>query len=219
MTLHVLGISTSPRDRSNSDALLAEALRGAETDGAATEHVRLRDLQVAPCRACEECARTGECAVQDDFRPLLANLLAVDRLVFATPVHFMGVAAQGKALIDRCQSLWSRKYRLKQPLFANGPRDRRALVIAVGGSTVDRMFDGIRLVMRYWLDVLEMAYAANLLVRSVDAAGAVRDDVTAMGEACRLGAALADPDALLRPEPTEVVLTGHSPGAASTKKG
>jgi len=210
MTLHVLGISTSPRDRSNSDALLAEALRGAEDDGAVIEHVRLRDLRVAPCRACEACARTGECAVQDDFQPLLDKLIQADRLVFATPVHFMGVAAQGKALIDRCQSLWSRKYRLKRPLHADGPRDRRALVIAVGGSTVDRMFDGIRLVMRYWLDTLEMAYAANLFVRSVDAAGAIRDDPTALGEACRLGAALADPDALLRPEPTEVVLTGRS---------
>lgn len=219
MTLHVLGIAMSPRPKSNSDALLAEALRGAEGDGAATEHVRLRDLQVAPCRACEACARTGECVVKDDFQPLREKILAADRLVVATPVHFMGPPALGKALIDRCQSLWSRKYRLKEPLFPEGGRDRRALVIAVGGSKVERMFDGIRLTMRYWLDALEMAYVANLLVRCVDAPDAVRDDATLMGEACRLGAALADPDALLPTEPTEVVLMGHDPGAASGGRG
>jgi len=215
MTLHVLGISMSPRGRSNSDALLAEALHGAEGDGAATEHVRLRDLDVAPCRACEACAKTGACVVQDDFQSVRDRLLAADRLVVATPVHFMGPSALGKALIDRCQSLWSRKYRLKEPLFADGPRDRRALVIALGGSKAKRMFDGIRLTMRYWLDALEMAYVANLLVRCVDAPGAVRDDPTIMGEACRLGAALADPDAVLPPEPADVILTGHDPGAAS----
>ena len=218
MTLHVVGISMSPRTSSNSDALLAEALHGAEGDGAATEHVRLRDLDIAPCRACEACATTGRCVVQDDFQPLLDRLLAADRLVVATPVHFMGVAAGGKALIDRCQSLWSRKYRLKEPLFPDGPRDRRALVIAVGGSKVERMFDGIRLVMQYWLDVLEMGYFANLFVRCVDAAGAVRNDPTVMGEACRLGAALADPDALLPSDPTDVVLVGRDPGAASGGK-
>jgi len=218
MTLHVLGISMSPRTGSNSDALLAEALHGAEGDGAATEHVRLRDLQIAPCRACEACATTGRCVVQDDFQPLVDRLLAADRLVVATPVHFMGPSALGMALIERCQSLWSRKYRLKEPLFPEGPRDRRALVIAVGGSKVERMFDGIRLTMRYWLDALEVAYFANLFVRCVDAAGAVRDDPTVMGEACRLGAALADPDALLPSDPTDVVLVGRDPGAASGGK-
>ena len=215
MSLHVLGISMSPRKVSNSDALLAEALRGAEDDGAVTEHVRVRDLTLAPCRACEACAKTGACVVQDDFQPLRDKMLAADRLVVATPVHFMGPAAIGKAVIDRCQSLWSKKYRLKEPLFPDGPRDRRALVIAVGGSKVPAMFDGIRLVMRYWLDALEMAYVANLFVRCVDAPGAVRDDATLLGEACRLGAALADPDAVLPPEPSEVVLTGRDPGAAS----
>jgi len=215
MTLHVLGISMSPRGNSNSDALLVEALHGAEGHGAVTEHVRLRDLDLAPCRACEACAKKGLCVVQDDFQSLRDRLLAADRLVVAMPVHFMGPPAIGKALIDRCQSLWAKKYRLKEPLFPDGDRDCRALVIAVGGSKAKRMFDGIRLTMRYWLDTLQMAYVANLLVRCVDAPGAVREEAAIMGEACRLGAALADPDALLPPEPAEVVLTGHDPGAAS----
>lgn len=215
MTLHVLGISMSPRPTSNSDMLLAEALHGAEGGGATTEHVRLRDLNVAACRACAACAKTGECVVKDDFQAVREKLLRADRLVVATPVHFMGPPAIGKALIDRCQSLWSKKYRLKEPLFPGEEPDRRALVIAVGGSKVKGMFDGIRLIMKYWLDALAMDYFANLFVRCVDAPGAVRDDATVMGEACRLGAALADVDAVLPPEPTEVVLTGHDPGAAS----
>jgi len=216
MSLYVLGIGASPRLRSNTEALVREALRGAALDGARTERVRLSDLSIAPCRACEACARTGECVIRDDFQPLLAKVLEADRLVFATPVHFMGLPAQGKGFIDRCQSLWSRKYRLREPLFPE-PRDRRALVIAVGGSKVEPMFDGIRLVMRYWFDALEMGYFANLFVRCVDAPGAVGDEKAILGEACRLGAALADVDAVLPPSPTDIILTGHAPGAASAK--
>jgi len=219
MTLHVLGISASPRKNSNSSALLEEALRGAATDGADTEHVRLSDLAIRPCRACGACATTGECVVRDDFQALRDTLLEADRLVFATPVHFMGVAAQGKALIDRCQSLWSRKYRLREPLYAAGPRDRRALVIAVGGSRVERMFEGIRLVTQYWFDTLEMAHVANLFVRCMDNAGAARNDPVTLGEACRLGAALADVDAVAPAEPVDVFLAGHSPGLSSTQEG
>ena len=59
--------------------MVREALRGAALDGARTERVRLSDLSIAPCRACEACARTGECVIRDDFQPLLAKVLEADR--------------------------------------------------------------------------------------------------------------------------------------------
>jgi len=204
--LNVLGISTSPRKRSNSDLLLREALRGAESAGAATDYVTLRDVAFGPCEACGACARTGRCRIDDPFQDVFEKMLAADRLVFATPVFFAAICAQGKRLIDRCQCLWSRKYLLKEPLFPGGPRDRRALVIAVAGSRGKRMFDGIRLTMKYWFDSLEMTYAANLFVNQVDAAGAVLRHPRATAEALRLGAALADADTPAPETPTDVEL-------------
>ena len=48
---------------------------------------------------------------------------SADRLVIASPLQFMSVSAQLKALIDRCQALWARKYILKiPPLGDNRPR-------------------------------------------------------------------------------------------------
>ena len=206
MTLNVLGISSSPRERSNSDLLLREALRGAESAGAATEYIRLRDHEFGPCVACGACALTGRCRFDDAFQGIFEKMVAADRLIFATPVFFAAVCAQGKRLIDRCQCLWSRKYLLTEPLFPDGPRDRRALVIAVGGSRGRKVFDGIRLTTKYWFDSLEVTYFANLFVNRMDAAGDVVKQPRAMAEAYRLGAALADADRPVPKTPMDVEL-------------
>jgi multimeric flavodoxin WrbA len=216
MTLSVLGISASPRPGGNTDLLTREALRGAESAGARTEFLTLRGLGLSPCVECYACATTGLCRIDDDFQPVFEKLLAADRLIFGSPVFFMAVSAQAKLLIDRCQCLWSRKYLLKQPLFADGPRDRRALVIAVGGSRSRNMFDCVRLTMKYWFDALEMTWASNLFVNQVDAKADVLKHPQAMAEAFRLGAALAAADAPVPREPATVELFGPAAGRAGT---
>jgi multimeric flavodoxin WrbA len=190
-SIKVLGLSTSPRAKGNSDLLLREALAGAEQAGARCEYVSLRGLSLAPCVACNSCYRTGVCRIQDDYQPLFAKMLAVDRIIFATPVFFMSVCTQAKLLIDRCQCLWSRKYVLKEQLFETGSTDRRGMVIAVGGSKSQKMFESIALTMKYYFDVLDVAYVSNLFVNQLDASGEVLAHPTAMGEARRLGGALA----------------------------
>ena len=208
MTLKVLGISASPRDRGNTDLLLREALRGAEAAGAEVEYVALRDLAIGPCTENYSCARTGECGIEDDYQAVYAKLLATDRLVFATPVFFMGPSAQAKLLIDRCQCLWARKYLLKRPLFADGPRDRRAMVIAVGGTKGKKMFECVRLTMKYFFDAAEFTYAANLFVNQVDGRAEILKHPRAMAEAARLGSAIADAGMPPAKEPETVELSG-----------
>lgn len=211
MALKVLGISTSPRERGNTDLLLREALRGAEAAGAAMEYVTLRGLSISPCVECYACARTGACRIQDDFQQVLAKIVEADRLIFATPVFFMAVAAQAKLLIDRCQCLWSRKYLLKQPLFPGGGRDRRAMVIAVGGSKSKKMFECVRLTMKYWFDVLEIHSFANLFVNQVDGRGDILKHPQAMAEAFRLGGLLAAAEAPMPDAPLTVELSAAPP--------
>ena len=80
----------------------------------------------------------------------------------------MAVCAQAKSLIDRCQCLWAHKYILKKPLIKTTDRDRRAMVIAVGGSKSKKMFESIRLTMKYFFDVLDINYTSNLFVNKVE---------------------------------------------------
>jgi multimeric flavodoxin WrbA len=193
MSVKVLGISTSPRRNANSDLLLQQALAGAESAGAETEYIRLCDLNIAPCIECNSCYKHGTCSIEDDYQMLSSKMLETDRLIFATPIFFMTVCAQAKVLIDRCQCLWAHKYILKQPLITTG-RDRRAMVIAVGGTKSRKMFESIRLTAKYFLDVLDMNYAANLFVNKVDAAGEIKHHPSAMDEAFRLGRELVSTD-------------------------
>ena len=206
MSFKVLGISASPRVEGNSDLLLRQALAGAEAAGAETEYIRLRDLNIAPCIECNSCYKSGACVVEDDYQMLSSKMLEADRLIFATPIFFMTVCAQAKALIDRCQCLWAKKYVLKQPLIITS-RDRRAMVIAVGGTKSKKMFDCVRLTFKYFLDVLEMNYAFNLFVSKVDAAGEIKQHPTAMDEAFRLGRELASTDTPPPEKPINVELT------------
>ncbi len=206
MSIKVLGISTSPRLKGNSDLLLRQALAGAEAAGAETEYIRLRGLNIAPCIECNSCYKKGACVVEDDYQMLSSKMLEADRLIFATPIFFMNFCAQAKALIDRCQCLWSRKYVLKQPLQTAG-RDRRAMVIAVGGTRSKKMFESVRLTAKYFFDVLDMIYAVNLFVNKVDTAGQIKQHPSAMNEAFRLGRELASTVAPPPEKPINVELT------------
>jgi multimeric flavodoxin WrbA len=205
--MKVLGISTSPRETSNSDLLLRKALSGASSAGAEAEYLRLNKFSISPCSACGACYATGECPVQDDFQAVLPKMLQADRLVFATPIFFMSVCAQAKILIDRCQCLWARKYLLKRPITPAQEKNRLAMVIAVGGSKSKKMFDSVRLIMKYYLNTLDMGYFANLFVSDVDEAGQISHNAEAMEQAFRLGAELVGASAAAE-KTIEVELTG-----------
>lgn len=182
MTIKVLGLSTSPRENSNSDLLLRQALSGAQSAGASTEYIKLSDLNIAPCSECNRCYTTGACIIEDDYQMLSEKLFNTDRLIFATPIFFMSACAQAKALIDRSQCHWAHKHILKKQLITDR-QDRRAMVIAVGGSKSTKMFDSIRLTMKFYFDTLEMRYVASLFVNKVSDAGQIQKYPLALKEA------------------------------------
>lgn len=203
MCYRVLGIASSPRAGGNSDLLLQKALAGAESAGASVELLSLRDMEIMPCQECDVCLSSGECPLDDDFPEVLQKLLACDGLILTTPVFFMSMTAYAKALIERCQCLWARKYVLRQPLFPDEQRDRRGMLISVAGTKSEQMFDCVTLTLKYWLDVLEMKHVSSLFVNQVDAKGDILKHPSALGEAFRLGQELVACRQL--PEKAEIV--------------
>ncbi len=203
MSRRVLGIACSPRAGGNSDRVLEKALAGAESAGAAVELIALRNLEIVPCEECDACLTSGECPLDDDFPRVLEKLLACDCLIVATPVFFMSITAYAKALIERCQCLWARKYVLRQLLFPDQQRDRRAMLISVAGTKSKQMFECITLTVKYWLDVLEMKHVSSLFVNQVDAKGDILKHPSALEEALRMGQSLVT--APQPPDKAEVV--------------
>lgn len=190
--MKVLGISSSPRKKGNTDLLLDEVLRGAHSQGAIVEKIFLPELNIHPCRECNHCFKEGECALQDDMRGLLHKMREFPRLAFASPIFFMAHCAQAKIVIDRCQVLWARKYVLKLPLYQDPLLPpRRGLFISVGGSRGERMFEGAKVTMKYLFDALEMEYWGNLLYQKVEEKGEILSHPRAMEEAFLKGRELA----------------------------
>ncbi len=203
--LTVLGISTSPRWKGNSDLLLRQALAGAEQAGSQVEYLRLCNYKIDGCQECYACATTGQCPVKDDYQPVLDKMLQTDRIIFATPVFFMTVSAQAKLLIDRGQCLWVRHNRLKQPLF-QPKRDRRGMIIAVGGSPSREQFDCVERPIQSCFEHLEVDCVSTLFINRVDEKDAILQRPDALEQAFRLGGELVSDRGPVPEEPVRVEL-------------
>ena len=188
--MKILGIHGSPRKDGNTSILLKELLRGAKEKGAKTTEVFICDLQILPCIADYDCAKTGKCILKDDMQDVYTQLTEHDHIVVAAPIFFYNVNAQTKALIDRSQAFWARKYILKQPI---GDRKikRKGVFISVGATKGSKLFDGTLLTMKYFFDVLDAEFFKSLLYKSVDAKGDILKHPTALKESYELGQLLA----------------------------
>jgi len=184
--LRVLGIAGSPRRGGNTDILLKEVLRGAASKGAEIKKIILSRLKIAPCQHCDACLETGRCKIKDDMQMIYDELERADRIVLASPVHFMGVTAQTKAMIDRCQALWVRKYRLKQPPLGN-KREKKGLFVSVGGMKIANLFEPALATVKSLFKVLDIAYAGGLLFPGVDEKGAIKNHPEALKQAFLAG--------------------------------
>ena len=179
----VLGISGSPRLEGNTALLLQRTLSGAEGQRAETKFVILSQLSIAPCRHCDECGETGKCAVQDDMQWLSHELREADYVILASPIFFMGVTAQVKAMIDRCQALWVMKYVLKLPVALNPHSKRKGLFISVGGTRLPNLFQPAIATVKSWFTTLDIIYAGNLLFSGIEKKDDITKHPTALKEA------------------------------------
>ena len=186
--MKILGVMGSPRLEGNTDLLLDEVLRGAQSQGAETEKIIVSELEIAPCRECYGCLDDGNCVVLDDMEDIYPKLLGADVVIIASPIFFYALTAQIKALIDRCQALWARKYVLKQSPTNSA---RKGAFISVGATEGKQLFDGSILTVRYFFQTIGVKYADELLIRGVDEMGEIKEHPTALSDAFELGVRLA----------------------------
>ena len=189
--MRVLGIAGSPRWDGNTDRLLAEMLRGASSQGAEVKTVVLNDLKITPCQHCDACLEKGNCRIDDDMQMIYREMEAADRIVLASPIQFMGVTAQMKAMIDRCQALWARKYVLKIPPLST-ERQRQGFFISVGGRKIADLFEPALVMIKTFFRILDITYAGELLFRGVDEKGAIKDHPDALQQAFQAGQKLVE---------------------------
>ncbi|ABN07838.1 NADPH-dependent FMN reductase [Methanocorpusculum labreanum Z] len=189
MPLSVLAITTSPRRHGNTESALDTVLES--FSGMSVEKVVLNDLNIAPCKGCGKCEKTGVCIHQDDFAELGEKIRACDLLVFASPVYSMSVCAQAKILIDRCQVFWSRKYVLHDLPKPEGKKF--AMFISASGQTRKGIFDHTVPVAQFLFDVSQIPASRirYLLLPGLDKISDFRKNPEMIAKAKEAGDAMA----------------------------
>lgn len=106
--MHIIAVNGSPRRHRNTATLLNHALEGAKSAGAQTKLIDLYGLSYTGCVSCFACKRKGSacnglCAVEDDLRGVLSEILTADGLLIGSPIYFGDVTGQVRCLLER---LW-----------------------------------------------------------------------------------------------------------------
>lgn len=181
--MKLLGIGGSPRQGGNTDTLLARFMEGAVSRGSEVKTLSACRLKIQGCIHCDACYNKGICKFKDDMQIVYREMESADRIVLASPLHFMTVTAQMKALIDRCQALWVRKYILKIPPLGDD-RERKGFLISVGGrKTIPDLFQAELVTIKNLFRVINVIYAGDILIPGTDAKGDILRHPEALDQA------------------------------------
>jgi len=165
-----LGLQGSPRKNGNTNYLLSAFMNELEKLGAQIKVIKAGEKEIMPCIECSVCEKEGFCPLDDDMNPEIYPLLRkADIIVVATPIFFYSAPAQLKALIDRSQTLWARRYKLK--LNDPGQKYRRGFLLALGATKGKNLFEGLTLTIKYFLDAVGASLEGSLTYRQIENPG------------------------------------------------
>jgi multimeric flavodoxin WrbA/protein-tyrosine-phosphatase len=168
--MFVLGLQGSPRKKGNTRFLLSAFLEEAQRLGAETQMIEVCQKKIEPCMEYILCEKKGICPIDDDMKHEIYPLLRkADVIVAATPIFFYNTTAQLKALIDRSQTLWARKYKLH--LTDPNRKWRRGYTLALGATRGKNLFEGLHLTMKYFYDAVGAEYVGSLTYRQIEKPG------------------------------------------------
>ena len=105
MSKKIIAVNASPRKGWNTDTLVAEAAKGAESKGAEIEKFDLYSLEkYTGCISCFGCKTEkfmGKCICRDGLTPVLDAIRDADGLIIGTPNYLSETSASFRALYER----------------------------------------------------------------------------------------------------------------------
>ena len=102
--MKVVGFNGSPRKDGNTFILMNHVFRELEKEGIETELVQLSEKQIHGCIACYKCFENKDqrCAVKNDAaNEYIEKMLGAQGIILGSPVYFIDITSEMKALIDR----------------------------------------------------------------------------------------------------------------------
>ena len=118
MSKKIVAVNAGPRHGWNTDTLITEAARGAESAGADVERFDLFRMEkytgCISCFGCKKERNKGRCVCRDGLTPVLDAIRESDGLIIGSPNYLSELTASFRALYERLifQSL---TYNLETP--------------------------------------------------------------------------------------------------------
>lgn len=176
MSKHILIISTSFRNGSNSNALADAFARGAGEAGNQVEQISLCDKEIGFCKGCLACQKTGRCVIHDDADVIAQKMLNADVIVFATPIYYYEMSGQMKTMLDRAN-----------PLFITDYAFRDIYLLTAAAEDEEHVSDGAEHGLMGWIACFEKTrLAGKVFAGGVTDAGDVNGH-SALQEAYNMG--------------------------------
>jgi hypothetical protein len=160
--IKVLGLHMSPRLDGSSAKMLNVFADGVEKAGAKFKALSVSQLDVRGCMECGHCSEKGECAIDfDDMNQIYSAWEEAQsdgkegvstKIVIATPVFFYDMPSQGKAVLDRSQAFWTRRYVLGKN--ADGVPGSKGFLLACGATKGKDLFMPVTLAVKYLFDAI-----------------------------------------------------------------
>lgn len=178
----VIGIVGSPRYKGNTELIVDSILEGADEVGALVQKVILKDLKIAPCRACNVCTKKGSCIHQDDMKDLLDQMFDSDVWILGTPVYWWGPTAQFKAFLDRWYGVNDR----------SRFRGREVILVIPSGGTGEYSYGPTKDMLERVLKYLGMTHVKTILAAGIGRKGAVENHSDILESARQTGRDIAN---------------------------
>lgn len=182
----ILVLFGSPRKNGFTARLLNEfltPLKGA----AEIRIIDSYDYGIAPCTACDLCARAEDCSMTD-FDELDALIRRADVIVVATPVYTLSFPAPLKAIVDRTQRYFAARF----SIGVNPPiaKHKTAVLLVTNGSQSQ---DGAHIIsrqLRMIFSVMNTSLEHEVVWSGTDFSSGEATFENARNEACNLALAI-----------------------------
>jgi arsenate reductase len=188
----VLGLQGSPRKKGNTYFLLSAFMQTLEKLGAQTRIIDVAQKNIIPCREYVVCEKKGYCPIDDDLKSeIYALIRQAEVVVLASPIFFYNMTAQLKAVVDRCQTFWARKYKLR--LADPAKKTKRGFFLSVGATRGKNLFEGLQLTAQYFFDAIDARFAGSLTYRNIEGPKDMANHPTVLEDVEKAAAALIEP--------------------------
>lgn len=144
--MKVLVLSGNTKMNGNTMMLTNRFTDGVKSCGGEVEFIDTTRLNIKPCTGCLYCEKKGECIIKDEMNEVYNRIIESDIIVLSSPVYFASVSAQLKTVVDRCQMLFSKNFRLK----SNMDKKKIGYIIFTAGGNNKDMVLSMELLARFF---------------------------------------------------------------------